>query len=336
MNDETYSKIKALIDVEITSLTNQWSLEKRTLLRQIEELKNYSNVSMVRSMANEISNLTTELNILKKKSNRTLDFGAKEKAEPVTGKTEKVAVKVVRKIEETLQNVNENNTKPEETQKTEDRQNREPSTEVLDRKEEERSIVQEVQEMQEMQEVQEVQEMQEVQEVQTPREDVTVTEDMEQTPMDQTQYENHEEDQRKLQEGNYEDTQEEKHNESQSNQEETHNETQRNQEDSQCNQEGTQNENQSNREESGDNEEGLVSLALDSGNYFWERETGDLYEMLSETECGECINKLKSVSIKGGIYYIDGIDFSIYLCEPETCDVGARVGYIKDKRAVFI
>jgi hypothetical protein len=78
----------------------------------------------------------------------------------------------------------------------------------------------------------------------------------------------------------------------------------------------------------------LVPLVLQSGVYFWDPDTNELYEFISDDEAGQVVSMLKSIKIKNEVYYLDPQDSSFYEVL-EGGDVGERRGQIVDRKAIF-
>ena len=82
-------------------------------------------------------------------------------------------------------------------------------------------------------------------------------------------------------------------------------------------------------------ESDLIPIDLESGSYYWDTQTGNLHQVLSETEAGEVMGRLKVVKIGGKHYYVDTVDNTIYQYDMDTGDVGARCGQLVNRKAVF-
>jgi hypothetical protein len=78
----------------------------------------------------------------------------------------------------------------------------------------------------------------------------------------------------------------------------------------------------------------LIPLVLQSGVYFWDPDTNELYEFISDDEAGQVVSMLKSIKIKNEVYYLDPQDSSFYEVL-EGGDVGERRGQIVDRKAIF-
>jgi hypothetical protein len=83
-----------------------------------------------------------------------------------------------------------------------------------------------------------------------------------------------------------------------------------------------------------DDEPELIPVVLNSGTYFWDPDTHDLYEYISDEEAGEIVGLIKSVKIKNQIYYLDTTDNNFYEITEDN-NIGKRVGQIVDRKAVF-
>ena len=84
----------------------------------------------------------------------------------------------------------------------------------------------------------------------------------------------------------------------------------------------------------------LIPVVLQSGTYFWDPDSNDLYEFLSDEEAGEVVGFIKSVKIKNQIYYLDTTDNNFYEMLDEGSGaagaIGQHLGQIVDKKAVFL
>ena len=90
-------------------------------------------------------------------------------------------------------------------------------------------------------------------------------------------------------------------------------------------------------EEQTDNDESgpqLIPVVLESGVYFWDPDTNELYEFISDDEAGEVVSTLKSIKIKNEVYYLDPTDSHFYEVL-NGGDVGACVGEIVNRKAHF-
>lgn len=72
---------------------------------------------------------------------------------------------------------------------------------------------------------------------------------------------------------------------------------------------------------------------LQSGQYFWEPESGELYEKLSDEDVGEVVGKIKTIQIRDKCYYQDTIDNSVYTYL-DGGDIGERCGSIVNRKFV--
>ncbi len=88
------------------------------------------------------------------------------------------------------------------------------------------------------------------------------------------------------------------------------------------------------QEEQQEEEPELIPVVLQSGTYFWDPDSNDLYEYVSEEEAGELVGLIKSVRIKNNIYYLDTTDNSFYEVT-EDKNIGKYLGQIVDRKAVF-
>jgi hypothetical protein len=82
----------------------------------------------------------------------------------------------------------------------------------------------------------------------------------------------------------------------------------------------------------------LIPVVLQSGSYFWDPESNDLYEFISSEEAGEIVGLIKSVKIKNQIYLLDTSDNNFYDClkMSENGGIGAHMGQVVDKKAIFV
>jgi hypothetical protein len=73
---------------------------------------------------------------------------------------------------------------------------------------------------------------------------------------------------------------------------------------------------------------------LESGQYFWEPESGNLYAKVSDEEAGDVVGKIKTVKVRDNYYYQDTIDNHVYEYIVETGDIGATCGRIVNGKFV--
>jgi hypothetical protein len=73
---------------------------------------------------------------------------------------------------------------------------------------------------------------------------------------------------------------------------------------------------------------------LISGQYFWEPESGNLYERLSDEEAGNVIGKIKTIKVRDRYYYQDTIDNHVYQYVEDTGDIGEKCGRIVNGKFV--
>jgi chromosome segregation ATPase len=78
----------------------------------------------------------------------------------------------------------------------------------------------------------------------------------------------------------------------------------------------------------------LVAVVLESGVYFWDPDTNDLYEFISDEEAGEIVSVLKTIKIKNEMYYLDPVDSHFYEILGGG-DIGVCLGEIVDRKAQF-
>jgi hypothetical protein len=67
---------------------------------------------------------------------------------------------------------------------------------------------------------------------------------------------------------------------------------------------------------------------LESGQYFWEPSSGNLYSKVTDSEAGGIAGKIKTVKVRGKYYYQDTIDNQVYEYVEETGDIGTKCGRI--------
>ena len=79
----------------------------------------------------------------------------------------------------------------------------------------------------------------------------------------------------------------------------------------------------------------LIPVILLSGTYFWNQDTGDLYDFISDEEAGEIVGFIKSVKIKKQLYYLDTCDNNFYKHEDDDM-IGKHIGQIIDNKAIFM
>lgn len=73
---------------------------------------------------------------------------------------------------------------------------------------------------------------------------------------------------------------------------------------------------------------------LESGQYFWEPDTGNLYEKVSDEEAGDVVGKIKTIKVRDVYYYQDTIDNHVYQYIKDTGDIGAKCGRIVNGKFV--
>lgn len=84
-----------------------------------------------------------------------------------------------------------------------------------------------------------------------------------------------------------------------------------------------------------DDEGSLLPVVLESGQYFWEPETGNLYKTEQPTAEG-LVGKIKTIKVRGTYYYQDTTDNNVYEYVKETGDVGVRCGKIVNGKFVKV
>lgn len=77
----------------------------------------------------------------------------------------------------------------------------------------------------------------------------------------------------------------------------------------------------------------LIPVMLQSGPCYWDPESNDLYEFISEEEAGGVVGLIKTIKIKNKVYYLDVNDNTFY--EPEDGIIGSCMGQIVERKAVF-
>jgi hypothetical protein len=73
---------------------------------------------------------------------------------------------------------------------------------------------------------------------------------------------------------------------------------------------------------------------LESGQYFWDVETGNLHDVVSPEEAGEVVGHIKTIKIRDQHYYVDTKDNNVYAYVVETGDIGDLCGSIVNRKFV--
>ncbi len=77
----------------------------------------------------------------------------------------------------------------------------------------------------------------------------------------------------------------------------------------------------------------LVPVVLRSGSYYWDPETNELYDYVSDELIGQSAGHIKAVKIRNLTYYLDPHDDSFYEVSPDT--IGDYAGQIVNRKAIF-
>jgi hypothetical protein len=77
----------------------------------------------------------------------------------------------------------------------------------------------------------------------------------------------------------------------------------------------------------------LVPVVLRSGTYYWDPETNELYDYVSDELIGQSVGFIKAVKIRNLTYYLDPHDDSFYEVSPDA--IGNYAGQIVNRKAIF-
>ena len=77
----------------------------------------------------------------------------------------------------------------------------------------------------------------------------------------------------------------------------------------------------------------LIPVVLRSGTYYWDPETNELYDYVSDELIGQSAGFIKAVKIRNLTYYLDPHDHSFYEVSPDT--IGDYAGQIVNRKAIF-
>jgi polyhydroxyalkanoate synthesis regulator phasin len=77
----------------------------------------------------------------------------------------------------------------------------------------------------------------------------------------------------------------------------------------------------------------LVPVVLKSGTYYWDPDSHELYDYVSEDLIGSSVGFMKTVKIRNRSYYMDVRDDTFYESSPDT--IGAYAGQIVNRKAIF-
>jgi len=77
----------------------------------------------------------------------------------------------------------------------------------------------------------------------------------------------------------------------------------------------------------------LVPVVLRLGSYYWDPETNELYDYVSDELIGQSVGFIKTVKIRNCSYYLDTRDDTFYESSPDN--IGAYAGQIVNRKAIF-